>query len=50
MRDFDENNITEAVIDRFKNTPDPHEPLRTKLVKLARQKPRFGYRRLLDKL
>jgi hydroxyquinol 1,2-dioxygenase len=23
MRDFDENNITAAVIDRFKNTPDP---------------------------
>src|ERR1700730_11962830 len=23
MRDFDENNITAAVIDRFKTTPDP---------------------------
>src|ERR1700679_1231462 len=23
MRDFDENNITAAVIDRYKNTPDP---------------------------
>src|SRR6478672_2821846 len=23
MRDFDENNITAAVVDRFANTPDP---------------------------
>jgi hypothetical protein len=23
LRDFDERNITDAVIDRFKNTPDP---------------------------
>jgi hydroxyquinol 1,2-dioxygenase len=34
MRDFDENNITAAVIDRFKNTPDPRlKQIVTSLVK-----------------
>ncbi len=34
MRDFNENNITDAVIDRFKNTPDPRlKKVLTSLVK-----------------
>ncbi len=34
MRDFDEKNITDAVIDRFKNTPDPRlKMIMTSLVK-----------------
>src|ERR1700678_2129270 len=33
MRDFDENNITAAVIDRYKNTPDPRlKSIMTSLV------------------
>src|ERR1700729_1628655 len=33
MRDFDENNITAAVIDRYKNTPDPRlKKIMTSLV------------------
>jgi hydroxyquinol 1,2-dioxygenase len=33
MRDFDENNITAAVIDRYKNTPDPRlKQIMTSLV------------------
>ena len=33
MRDFDEKNITDAVIDRFKNTPDPRlKTIMTSLV------------------
>jgi hydroxyquinol 1,2-dioxygenase len=34
MRDFDERNITDAVIDRFKNTPDPR--LKTIMNSLVR--------------
>src|SRR5271154_2008033 len=34
MRDFDENNITAAVIDRYKNTPDPRlKEIMTSLVR-----------------
>jgi len=34
MRDFDENNITAAVIDRFQNTPDPRlKKIMTSLVR-----------------
>ncbi len=33
LRDFDENNITAAVIDRYKNTPDPRlKQIMTSLV------------------
>jgi Catechol dioxygenase N terminus len=34
MRDFDEHNITDAVIDRFQNTPDPR--LKKIMVSLVR--------------
>jgi hydroxyquinol 1,2-dioxygenase len=34
MRDFDENNITAAVVDRYKNTPDPRfKQIMTSLVR-----------------
>ena len=32
MRDFDENNITAAVVDRFANTPDPRLKDKTNLL------------------
>lgn len=34
MRDFDENNITDAVVDRYRNTPDPRlKQIMTSLVR-----------------